>query len=324
MTPKTRPPKVAVCIITLHRPEGLWALLEGLAAQRFAATPPEVAPDVTIVVTDNDAERSAESVALRAREELGLTVEYHVEPRRGFATARNRSTRVVKDRVDFCALIDDDEVPEPDWLEHLLATRERFDADVVAGPVVPVFEEPPPRWAVEGRFFERPGRPTGTSLPTCGGGNTLVRSELFDTLRFDEAFGASGGEDTDFFLRAGRRGATIVWCAEAVAHETVSPERVSVGWLLRRAYGDGNSYAFCEASLDPGLGTRLTRLLKGVGRSGSGLARLVLGLGSRVRRIAAAVAVCRGAGMVSGALGRRYEGSRAPRDPHSRREEASP
>lgn len=303
MEATTRRSRVAVCIITLHRPGGLWALLSGLAAQRFSGKPPAV----TVVVVDNDAEGSAEAVTERARRKLGLGIEYHVEPRRGIAVARNRSIEVVRERVDACVMIDDDEVPEPGWLEALLSTQDRFEADVVAGPVPPAFSEPPPRWAVEGRFFERPRYPTGTRLETCGSGNTLVRSGLFAHLRFDESFGSGGGEDTELFLRAHRRGARIVWCDEAVAYETVPPSRVSVRWLLQRAYRDGNSYAFAEAALDPGFGTRLRRLAKGLARIAQGSFLLIGGLTGRVPGIRAAKRVCRGAGMITGVLGRRYE-----------------
>ena len=41
---------------------------------------------------------------------------------------------------DFIVCIDDDEFPTPDWLNQLLLTITEIKADIVLGPVIPVFE----------------------------------------------------------------------------------------------------------------------------------------------------------------------------------------
>ena len=62
-------------------------------------------------------------------------------------------------------------------------------------------------------------------------------------VQFDVSYGISGGEDSDFFHRLAAAGLNAVWCDEAEVHEHVQPHRVRIGWLVRRAFAGGHSYA---------------------------------------------------------------------------------
>ena len=98
-------PSASVVIATRSRPEFLQACLRGVMGQ-------EISP-LEVVVVDNtrgeDATRSA-ALAHGAR--------YIVEPADGLAIARNRGMR--ESRGDVVAFVDDDAVPEDDWLSALL------------------------------------------------------------------------------------------------------------------------------------------------------------------------------------------------------------
>jgi hypothetical protein len=67
---------------------------------------------------------------------------------------------------DFFAFIDDDEIPDPNWLEQLLLTQARTGADVVRGCVEPILPDGSPTWIKDGHFFGWPrSHPdTGKSL----------------------------------------------------------------------------------------------------------------------------------------------------------------
>jgi GT2 family glycosyltransferase len=41
--------------------------------------------------------------------------------------------------ADSVAFVDDEEVPDPRWLQELLIVQSRYGANVVCGPVLPVF-----------------------------------------------------------------------------------------------------------------------------------------------------------------------------------------
>jgi hypothetical protein len=63
---------------------------------------------------------------------------------------------------------------------------------------------------------------------------------------FDERLALTGGEDREFFERFAASGRRIVWADAAIAHESVPVSRVSVRWLLARAFRAGCSSVWIE------------------------------------------------------------------------------
>ena len=145
---------VSVCICTFQRPELLSRLLNRLEQQRT-----DDRFDYSIVVTDNDAQRSGEAVVAEFARRSFIPVKYDCEAVKNIALARNKA--IEQSEGDFIAFIDDDEFPEPDWLLRMLITCEEYQTAGVLGPVRPHFEKIPPSWILKGRFCERPEHPTG-------------------------------------------------------------------------------------------------------------------------------------------------------------------
>jgi glycosyltransferase involved in cell wall biosynthesis len=225
-------PHISVCICTYRRPDMLRRLLGKLENQdrdggRFA---------YSVVVADNDRDRSAEGLVADFQRDSSLDVTYCSQPERNIARTRNAS--IAHARGDLIAFIDDDEFPSPDWLRRLLETLEAGSAAAVLGPVHPHFETPPPDWVVKGRFCERPEYPTGTPVDwnDCRTGNVLFRREVIPDgeAPFREEFG-TGGEDKDFFRRLAEAGHTFIWCNEAPVSESVPASRLTRTYMLRRA-----------------------------------------------------------------------------------------
>jgi len=192
--------------------------------------------DYSVVVVDNDSARSARETAERHARASRLSIDYHVEPEQNISLARNRA--IENARGDLIALIDDDEVPIPRWLLSLYEAMIFYGSDGVLGPVVPRFEEDPPRWVLKGGFFDRSSHPTGRVLgwKNTRTGNALLKRGIFGSRRgwFDPALG-SGGEDRDFFKRKIEEGRVFVWCNEAPVFETVPAGRWKRTVLLKRA-----------------------------------------------------------------------------------------
>jgi len=233
--------KVDVCIASYRRPHGLQRLLGGLEQLRVG---PGV--DVRIVVVDNDSEESARVVCEAARDWLRHPLVYRVEKRRGIPQARNAALGVALGHADFAAFIDDDEVPEPEWLAELLRVQRTCGADAVRGPVVPVFESPAPAW-IE-RFFHRPRYVTGERLPVAYTHNVLVSTRALAGLDrlFDERLGLTGSDDSELFQRFAGRGHRIVWADTAVVREFLPRSRVRLGWLLQRSFRIGTGSVFID------------------------------------------------------------------------------
>src|SRR5262245_8048531 len=124
---------ITVCICTFKRPRLLSRLLEQLQKQRTHGR-----FTYSIVVVDNDATRSAEAVVSTFSVKARVRTRYSVEPRQNIAMARNRAIDYAEG--EFVAFIDDDEVPEPEWLSRMLETCDAYGAAGVLGPVVPEFE----------------------------------------------------------------------------------------------------------------------------------------------------------------------------------------
>jgi len=240
--------RVAICISTFHRPEGLRRLLDSLAALEL----PSPAPALTIVVVNNDPDDDGpREVVDRFAEAVGHRVVLAPESRRGLSAPRNRALDLAVDEHDFIAFIDDDSTADRAWLARLLETAQASGADVVTGPVVPAFETPPPAWVVAGRFFASRRGPTGREQPHAFTNNVLIAAAFLREhgLRFDLRLGPTGGEDTHFFRRLRRAGGRIVWADEAVVEDAVPKERATARWLVRRHVRTGMSTAWIERDL---------------------------------------------------------------------------
>jgi succinoglycan biosynthesis protein ExoM len=228
---------ISVCICTYRRPQLLRRLLEQLAGQITGG-------DFTfsIVVSDNDVALSGCPVVEAFAARSLISIVYCTEPQRNIALARNRA--VEHARGEFVAWIDDDEFPDPEWLRNLFAAAQHYKVAGVLGPVRPHFDEPPPRWLLDGRFCERAEYVTGTVLhwSQSFAGNALLRLEMLRQFPapFCAEFGL-GGEDVDFFRRMALLGHQFVWCNEAVVHEVVSPVRWTRSYRLKRAMMLGRS-----------------------------------------------------------------------------------
>lgn len=224
-------PHICVCVCTFKRPDMLKRLLDAVrtldTGGRFT---------FSVVVADNDAQGSASPVVEAAVAAGGLSIKYGIEPRQNIALARNKACALAEG--DYLAWIDDDEFPTREWLLRLLETCEKERAQGALGPVLPHFDEPPPRWLVKGKFCDRPRHSTGFRMgwPETRTGNVLINKKVVDELDgpFSQEF-HNGGEDQDFFRRAMQKGHVFVWCDEGGVFETVVPARWQRRVMLRRA-----------------------------------------------------------------------------------------
>jgi succinoglycan biosynthesis protein ExoM len=239
---------ITVCICTYQRPILLDRLLRALAVQQTNGT-----FSYSCVVVDNDALESARKVVERWRPNFPVTIQYEVEPARNIAVARNRALQSA--RGNLIAFIDDDEVPQKDWLCRLRNTLAEYDADVVLGPVRPYFDEAPPQWLLKSGLCRRESLSTGSKVHwrRTRTGNLLMRAQIVNRagILFDPAYG-TGGEDVDFFRRAAGKGKVFVWCEEAPVYELVSGNRLQRRYYIERALLQGRislRYAMNDESI---------------------------------------------------------------------------
>ena len=306
---------LAVCICTYRRPAALAALLRALARlpRRLPAT---------VVIVDNDAMGSARETTEALRKELPFAVDYSIQPEKNISLTRNQTISRAPAAAGWLAFLDDDEIPEPPWLDALCDTAVRHAADVVLAPVISEPSAAAPAWVHAGRFYDRPRHPTGTIVPAneYRMGNALIRRELLDRLPrrdgvgpFDPAFGLTGGEDGDMLSRLAATGVRIVWCDEAMVREPVEDARTKLDWLLRRAYRGGQDFArHTMAGRYGPVPGRVGRVRLGAGAlvkavTALGVAAVVLPAKGRGPALAWARKAVAQAGKVTSLLGHHYQ-----------------
>jgi succinoglycan biosynthesis protein ExoM len=228
---------IDICIATYKRPEGLKKLLESIKLQHLSEN-----LKLRLIVIDNDPEKSAQNVVYNVFLNSDINYIYDIQPEKNIALTRNKALEYAI--ADYIIFIDDDEWVKPDWIEILLETSQKYNADVVFGSVIQHFPPDTPEWIIKGGFFNRSNK-TGTNMCHGATGNTLVRNSIkfHSIIKFDSEYGLTGGSDTELFHRMYNNGAKLIWCNEAPAYEKLAYERMTVKWLILRALRGGQVYA---------------------------------------------------------------------------------
>ncbi|MEA5520325.1 glycosyltransferase [Limnoraphis robusta Tam1] len=299
---------ISICVATYKRQDELKRLLRGFEKLVFSQID---SPNIEIIIVDNDASGSARMVVEEIAPNFKYPIRYDIEPQQGVSYARNRTIMNASNDADFIAIMDDDEVPDSDWLETLLIVQDKYQADVVAGPVLPYFETVDvPDWIEKGKFFEPRHHPTGYVMDVAYTNNVLVRSQLFKKLDtvFDERFAIIGSEDTHLFMRLHKEGAKIVWADEAIVREWIPQSRINLKWLLERSYWGWSARSLFERELYPSFKIQGIRFIKGCGLVTVGIISIPLAfLQGEYAVNRALLLIWRGMGTLSGLLG--YMGS---------------
>jgi succinoglycan biosynthesis protein ExoM len=231
---------LSVCVCTFKRPALLVYLLSQIVLQKV----PDGVALVEIIVVDNDPVHSALAVLQDWVAPAGFALRFFHVAQPNIATARNTAIEQASGR--WLAFIDDDEAPEDDWLQQLMLTLLRFNADAVFAPIVPRYGSMVAPWLIKGAYFDRPRHPTGTVITQADArtGNVLIKADCLKSVPgpFDASFGRTGGEDSLLFNQLLHKGHIFVWCDEAPVSENVPLERANAAWLIKRSYRIGQTW----------------------------------------------------------------------------------
>ncbi len=299
-------PNVTVAIPTFRRPRGLERLLVALAKLETTA-------NVTVLVADNDCEKHEGSdmcAAIRGRG-YRWPLRSLVVAQRGIAQVRNALTDVALGDagMDYLAMLDDDEWPEPQWLEALLREQAKTGAGVLQGSILFDFEHKPDAWAESFDGMSDIRHASGPVEMLQGAGNLFMTRAALDAIpgrKFDPAFALTGGEDSDFFMRLKGAGVRFAWSDEGLAHTFIPASRTSLRWALSRAYGVGNSDMRVFLKYAPGAGARLGEFAKIAGALLLSPVLFVILAFDANRRADALRRMFRAAGKAAALFGRQY------------------
>lgn len=223
---------ISVVVPTLDRPDELARCLDGLLDGRVL--PAE------IWVVDQGGTAGAASVIAARRGSVPL---HHVRSdERGLS--RSRNTGLSRVRTPWVGFVDDDCVPDTEWVAAAARRIERGDVRGVTGRVLPLGEATAGSHTLSLRVSQVPETFRGRALPWLvgTGGNMVLHVETLRAVGgYDVRLGAGtsglAGEDLEIVHRLLRAGAAIGYDPGVVVrHDRVDGAR---RLATRRGYGFG-------------------------------------------------------------------------------------
>ncbi|MEM4143007.1 MAG: glycosyltransferase family 2 protein [Candidatus Bathyarchaeia archaeon] len=222
--------KISVVIVTYNRPKDVIETIESILHQ--SCKPLEI-----IVIDDC----SNPQLNLKFAIENLRLIRFNKEA--GLSSARNFGVKIAKG--DYIAFIDDDAIANKHWLEEIQKGIER-GADILGGPLEPIYEVPPPRWWDEKLFGGYVGI-GNIRKKYIYGANMVISKEVFRRIGlFQPTIGRQKGkllsyEEWDLFERAKRAGFSVLFMARAIVYHKVKRHRMTLKYLLKWAYYNGKS-----------------------------------------------------------------------------------
>jgi glycosyltransferase involved in cell wall biosynthesis len=241
---------ISICVCTYKRAEMLSRVIEGILGQ--------ITEDnftFEIIIVDNDSRQTAKQLVEQFQQNSAAKIIYDCEPEQNISLARNRAIENANGNI--IVFIDDDEFPKNRWLLDLHMAKTKFKADGVLGPVIPYFENSPPKWLIRSGLCNRSTFQTGTILNNpkyMRTGNVLIMRHILKDLKmpFDSRHGRTGGEDAHFFKNRLNKGYSFVWCNEAAVHEEVPEDRQTLRYFIKRAFIQGVTSADQQSLISTG------------------------------------------------------------------------
>jgi succinoglycan biosynthesis protein ExoM len=243
---------IAICICTCDRVDSLQSLLNVLAGIKLGSLDPS---DLFFVLVDNQPDGRARAVCDQARARLPCTLHFAEERERGISFARNRAiSTALSHGADFIAFIDDDDLPRPDWLVHLVDRQRIACADLVIGNWQMPDDLSVPK-SLRGIHFFKPRQIHRLNQwgfpPWAGTCNVLISRRVVEHLGqaepvFRPEFARTGGGDTDFFIRARVAGFSVAVAPDSVVFFNWDPGRLTWRGVLRRAFRLGSTSMHLE------------------------------------------------------------------------------
>jgi cellulose synthase/poly-beta-1,6-N-acetylglucosamine synthase-like glycosyltransferase len=250
---------VVVCAFSAERLDDLTRCLDSVARQSRPA-------DEIIVVIDHNPELLAHVLATTGDRAMKVIPS---SGQRGLSTARN--TGVSAATSDVVVFLDDDALPEVEWLAELL--RPFHDPEVVAvgGRIDPAWPTERPwwfphhlDWTIGCSIPSMP--PAGGPIRNVFGASAAFRREALHIVGgFNPKLGrvgknGAGCEETDVCIRLRQHdaGALILYAPRAVVRHRVTDDRATVRHVLRRCLAEGRSKALLSKRVG-GAATRAER-----------------------------------------------------------------
>ncbi len=244
---------VTLAIPTYNRADWLGRTLDSIARLVIPS-----GAHVEVIVVDNASTDDTPNTVTGRIHTFPLPLRSVREERQGLCHARNRALQEAAG--SYVVFFDDDVLVAEDWLLGFQAALSRFSADAVVGPVVPLFETPPPSYfspmALDSvtSAYSRKGEQamllpaeTAHQLPGC---NFAVRRDLaleiggFDSRLDRIGRGMVGHGDWEFGYALVRASGRVAYEPRCRVQHWVGAPKLSPASLRARWYGFGAAERF--------------------------------------------------------------------------------
>jgi glycosyltransferase involved in cell wall biosynthesis len=235
----------SVLICTRNRATYLGDTIRKAAAQTLTSGSFE------IVVVDNGSSDNTPDVVRECQSTIkNVSLRYIIEEEVGLSAARNTAIKEANGQI-LCFL-DDDAVPEPEWLEQLVrgyASNPRVMS--VGGAIIPIYEAALPVWFPKDMEFIFKPVVQSDELHRVNypyypyGANFSFRAEAVKLVGFfNTSLGYKGKnlipcEETEFLLRLEKTGYDILMEPRAIVRHIIPANRLTRHYLRRRYYANG-------------------------------------------------------------------------------------
>lgn len=256
---------ISVVIVTYNRPLSCRKAVNSLLSQSILP--------FEIIVVDDASSRTFEfnhSLVRVFRNQFEL----------GLSASRNIGVKLSKG--DIIAFIDDDAIADSDWIKNMRCAFLEHHADIVGGPVFPLFLSKPPEWFDVEQFGGFVGISQKDEIIGC---NFAVKCSVFERIGyFDENLGRKygkllSGEESEFFRRAMHAQLRVLFIPDIKVYHVVFPYRLTPRYLINRAWWQGITQYYYYLTA-PGASFYKT-MLKKIGSIVLSVLRILLSLKSR-------------------------------------------
>jgi glucosyl-dolichyl phosphate glucuronosyltransferase len=211
-----------------------------------------LAADWELIVVDNGSSDRTKLLCCEFQASYPRHFRLLVETARGKSNAVNAGLRIAVG--EFIALIDDDVICQPDYMESIRSTVRDGFSDIAQGRIFVDYHSKRPAWFDEDKYFDQMMLLSDLGDEPCELGRSLWGANVIMPFAAiakvggycpELGAGANGfGEDAELGNRLRRANYRLVYVPEIVVRHQVSGERLGPGYILRRSFEIGRCSAY--------------------------------------------------------------------------------
>jgi len=240
--------KFSLITCTYNREKYLGRTLRSVFEQNY----PD--PDYEILVIDNNSTDNTAQVCKDFEQKYPEKIfRYFKEIDQGLSFALNRGIKEA--RGEYLIYVDDDETITPDHLQLLETNLKVYpQAQLVASPVVPIYEGGEPKWMshftqrlIGGYFYQGDKAKKLDKNHYPGTGHTIIKRELYEkygdynTNLGRKGSSLMGAEDKDMFSRLKSNGVDCYYFPEIPIYHYIPEYKTTDEFFDRLTYSVGKS-----------------------------------------------------------------------------------